>query len=463
MTRTSLNWSVTLILAFAAACGSSDKGVGSTGQSNVGGRSPYNFGGANPSDGGVSNSGSTAAVSGKGGGSSSNAGSGSTAGAGDTSSAGAGEGSSLGGGENGGSTNPDDTSVMHGTGGTQDILDTGGTGNSHDVGSGGGSSLDVGTGGGISFDVPTGGGKSIDVMTGGGSSIDLMTGGGSSLDMPTGGGGSLDLGTGGAPSIDLGCEKTDLTNINVYVTIDATPTGADTEGNMYVGGDLISTGSYTVGAKNAKDCSHYTLVVGGDISIAGGGTINGGKAVYGGNPLSISAVAFECGISRGAPVDFDALKATVEELSRRLSKLTPNCTVTTAAGNKIVLTGKDKTLNICSIDASQLGNIDVNFPAGSSVVVNVSGTDANWGGAAVCLNGKCDDSDQANYVVWNFYEATSLYASGIAIEGSVLAPFATLEGSGGHIAGQVIVQYLNSGLEYHPYYFDGCIEWPNAI
>ena len=57
------------------------------------------------------------------------------------------------------------------------------------------------------------------------------------------------------------------------------------------------------------------------------------------------------------------------------------------------------------------------------------------------------------------YQATSVYMTGIAIEGSVLAPLATLKGDGGHIAGQVIVQYLTGGLEYHPYYFAGCLKY----
>ena len=101
----------------------------------------------------------------------------------------------------------------------------------------------------------------------------------------------------------------------------------------------------------------------------------------------------------------------------------------------------------------------MNFPAGSSVAVNVSGTAINWAGAPVCLNGQCADSAQANHVIWNLYQATNFTASGIAIEGSVLAPLATLDGSGGHITGQVIVKVLKGGLEYHPYMFNGCITW----
>jgi choice-of-anchor A domain-containing protein len=248
--------------------------------------------------------------------------------------------------------------------------------------------------------------------------------------------------------------------------MDAAPSGADTEGNMYVGGNLTATGSYTVGAKDTLDCTRYSLVVGGNITIKGG-SVNGGKAVYGGTTASVSGVSFACdGLTRGkGPVDLVALKATVEELSIRLSKLTSNGTVTSTSG-KLTLTGTDKKLNIFNVTAAQLNAVTetvVNFPAASAVVVNVSGTDVVWGNGSVCLNGQCGDSDQATNVLWNFYEAATLYSTGMAIQGSVLAPFATLDGGGGHIAGQVIVRYLKGGLEYHPYYFDACLMWTSLV
>jgi choice-of-anchor A domain-containing protein len=449
MTRTCLNWSVTLsVLAFAAACGSSGGvGAGQTSLVNVGGKSGNSAGGSffNVTAGGSGD------VAGNGNGDLGGAG-------GDGST---GDGTSPGGADSNGGAGGggQDTSVL-GSGGSRDIRVTGGTGNSNDVGTGGGSSRDVTTGGAETIDQATGGASSIDVMTGGGSSIDQMTGGGSSVDQ----------GTGGAPpTIDLGCSTASpLNQINVFVTIDASPSGADTEGNMYVGGNLTATGSYTVGAKDTLDCNRYSLVVGGNITIKGG-SINGGKAVYGGTTASVSGVSFACdGLQRGkGDVDLVALKATVEALSLRLSAVAANGTVT-STGNKLTLTGTDKKLNVFNITAAQLTAVtetDVNFPAGSAVVVNVSGTDIVWGGGSVCLNGQCGDSTQANSVLWNFYEAATITSSGMAIEGSLLAPFATLtaRSGGGHIAGQVIVQYLNGGLEYHPYYFDACLMWTSLV
>jgi choice-of-anchor A domain-containing protein len=156
-------------------------------------------------------------------------------------------------------------------------------------------------------------------------------------------------------------------------------------------------------------------------------------------------------------VDFNLLEAQVNNLSTNLAALASNGTVSGA----LTLTGTNATLNVFNITAAQLNTtqVNVNFPAGSSVVVNVSGTSVSWVNGSVCLNGQCSDSTQADYVLWNFYQATSVYMTGIAIEGSILAPLATLKGDGGHIAGQVIVQYLTGGLEYHPYYFAGCLKY----
>ncbi len=238
-----------------------------------------------------------------------------------------GDSGSYGGSVDNGGTSTTDTSVIDQGGvGSIDVEITGGTGSTQDVGSGGGSSIDVATGGGWTLDVPTGGGSSIDVATGGGSTIDVATGGGSSVDVPTGGGTSIDTTTGGAPSIDFGCPKTALTSINVYVIKDATPDNADTEGNMYVGGDLI-TSNYSIGRKDIIDCNQYSLVVRGNVT---GALVYGGKAVSSGT-VSNSTDQDCGGVIRGTlPVDFNLLETQVNNLSANLSRLTTNGTISGA-------------------------------------------------------------------------------------------------------------------------------------
>jgi choice-of-anchor A domain-containing protein len=358
-----------------------------------------------------------------------------------------------------------------------DIHLTGGQGSTIDMNTGGsGSTIDMNTGGsGATIDVATGGAGTIDLGTGGGATIDLGTGGGATIDLGTGGSPTIDLSTGGSGSTDYpSCLKTDLNNINVYVITDvnSSGSGADTEGNMYVGGNFYSGSGYSIGKKDgAVDCSQYSLVVGGTVS---GALVYNGKAVAGG--AVSNSTDTDCGgvvrvPSSSLPVNFTALQSKVENLSIALSKLPqspPPASVTRNASGALVLHGVDPVQNVFAIDASQLGSIVIDVPLTSIVIVNVTGTTINWPGGSVTLPGAIGGPD-ADYlfssnVIWNFYQATSFTMGGIAVEGTVLAPWATFQAnSGGHIAGQVIVRkMLGLSTEFHPYYFSACITWPKT-
>src|SRR5512138_614902 len=104
MTRTCLNWSVTLSLfALPAACSAGkDVGAGDNTYTNVGGKSPYAMGGSGSNAGGNGFNGDL----------------GGAGNPGDTSKGGFGNNASLGGAENGGETQLDTSSGM---GGSYDI------------------------------------------------------------------------------------------------------------------------------------------------------------------------------------------------------------------------------------------------------------------------------------------------------------------------------------------------------
>jgi choice-of-anchor A domain-containing protein len=55
------------------------------------------------------------------------------------------------------------------------------------------------------------------------------------------------------------------------------------------------------------------------------------------------------------------------------------------------------------------------------------------------------------------HEATTLQLSGMGVQGSILAPYATIDGGGSYVDGQVMVESLKGGNEYHPYFFTGCL------
>ena len=456
------------------ACGSSKSdglGLENFASTNVGGQGSSIGGGGSNNRGG-----SSAAAGSNNGGSISNAGSG-AAGNGISGNGTANGGSGNGGGD---ATLGGDNSVGGdglGGGSSQDVVITGGSGNTNDFATGGGSTVDVATGGGFTIDVATGGGSTIDQATGGGNTIDTATGGGATIDQGTGGGGTIDQGTGGGTSTDFpNCIKTDLNNINVYVITDLTNQGSsvsDSEGSMYVGGNFNSVTGYAIGTRNVvgtDPCAEYSLVVGGNVS---GALVTNGKAVAGGTVTN--SFDDKCGgvlrvPKSQLPVDFAALATKFQNLSAALALLptTPGATATRNAGGALVLKGTDPVQNVFNIDGSQLGTYVVDVPLTSIVIVNVTGTNISWPGGGVTMPGATGgvngDYLFASNVIWNFPQATQFTMNGLAIDGTVLAPLATFQATGaGHIAGQVIVYAMNGlTIEFHPYYFSGCITWPKT-
>lgn len=120
------------------------------------------------------------------------------------------------------------------------------------------------------------------------------------------------------------------------------------------------------------------------------------------------------------------------------------------------------------ITSSQVGTTIVNVPSTSIVIVNVTGTSINWPPGSTALPGATGgvngDYLFSSNVIWNFPQATTFYVNGTAIQGTILAPNATFDASGsGHVAGQVIVYALNGlAIEFHPYYFSGCVTLPKT-
>jgi choice-of-anchor A domain-containing protein len=273
---------------------------------------------------------------------------------------------------------------------------------------------------------------------------------------PAGGTGNTGDPAGGTGNTgDPVCVPTEMENINVIVFNDANPTGADSEGGMYVGHNLTAN-EYSISGKAGLTCSDWGLVVGN--SIIGKAIVGSGKVAYTNSKGSTTAT---CGTYRATPVDFPKLEAKFISYSEAFKKLANTGSVT----GSLVLSGADTKLNVFTVTGAQLAaasEIKFDVPVSSSVVVNVSGTAIDWenkgfvlaDGGKSCRGGT---STWCGHIMWNFYEATSIVLSGIGVQGSILAPYATQSGGGGNVDGQVIVKNLEGGIEYHPYYFSGCL------
>lgn len=334
-----------------------------------------------------------------------------------------------------------------------------------DVGDGGtenlGGTIDVSSGG--SVDVNSGG--TVDVSSGG--SVDVSSGG--SIDLNTGG--SVDLGTGG--TIDLPCIPTCTPDIlgfgedavNLLVFEDASASGCDTEGRMWVGGNATLSG-YGVGQRLLEcDAETPVLVVGGDLSVQGGIK---GRIWVGGELLSGTSQCGGVWSNLPAPVDFAYLETTLTAYSERISEYPANGT--TSVGSPTIFSATNTDLNVFSISGDDMlssNGFVFDVPLSSTVIVNVTGTSGGFVNGSttlpdgvVCGSGSVSLDDFCNKLVWNFPEATSITVSGTAVQGSVLAPLASFGSNGsGQVNGTVIVQgfELDSCIEMHPHYFNGCL------
>lgn len=267
-----------------------------------------------------------------------------------------------------------------------------------------------------------------------------------------------------------GCIMTEIDKVNVIIFGDASPSGADVEGRMWVGGNADFSG-YGVASSNDPDaapttCDEFGLVVGGNLS----GKVNAGDgkvAVYGeveSGPNDVTA----CEVTTTErPVDFDAVEKKLKGYSLAFRDYATNGTAGVEYG-ALVLFGKDPDLNVFSITAEQLsgiGQIKISVPETSSMIVNVSGKDVLWGGMGFVMPDggqacRAASSDWCHRIVWNLHEAETLELYGIGVQGSVMAPLATVSGAGGNVDGQLVAQELIGSIEYHPYFFSGCLLLP---
>ena len=101
-------------------------------------------------------------------------------------------------------------------------------------------------------------------------------------------------------------------------------------------------------------------------------------------------------------------------------------------------------------DLASANGLTITAPAGATVLLNINGATDSLSNFQITLNGTDD-----THVLYNFYQATALTDSSVSIEGSVLAPYAAVSGSGAHINGTLVANSFSGGLEQHEFLFQG--------
>jgi len=270
---------------------------------------------------------------------------------------------------------------------------------------------------------------------------------------------------------------------NVFILGDLSQATSDTEGGVAVGGNATFK-NYSIGANVTASNPTGLPVTGGlpDVLIAahnltatGGGWRNG-NAVYGGT-------AMVSGLNAGVPqpiqasslVDFGAAGPALLNLSASYAALPQAAGEwNSTAGGYINLGAGGSTagLYVFTVPGETLAtasHIDITAPAGSTVIVNVPGTHSQLYNAGVFLHGGVD----ADHVLFNFPQATVLTFAGAGVQGSVLAPRATVYFYNGVMNGTLVAAAMplpdavaqgkeTSGQENnHP--FTGCVPAPPAV
>ena len=224
-------------------------------------------------------------------------------------------------------------------------------------------------------------------------------------------------------------------DFSAFILRNLTAFNSDIQGRVAVGGNANIT-AYAVGDRlSDSDGGRDDLIVGGNLNFTNG-QVFFGNVVYGGTG-TFDMFGHPNGSIRQAAalLDFNAATAELNALSHGYAALAQNGTVRNQFGT-IILTGTNTGQNVFNVPASMLWDafdLIIRTPAGSSALVNITGTDARMQFMGFHLEGVSKEN-----VILNFPQATNLTFQGIGIFGNVLAPWAHVEFSNGQLNGTMV-------------------------
>lgn len=223
----------------------------------------------------------------------------------------------------------------------------------------------------------------------------------------------------------------------------------ETEGAVYVGGNLNATQPYGVNPdKTGNGSLGGTLVVGGDVK--GQVHLFSGNALIGGAVKGSINNIGKGSVVTGASIDKAAVSAAALKLSAELAAM---------AGTGGTITGGQNALftSVAGDDGLAVFNIDASFFKGvSSLKFNTGGatTVVNVSGDTIKLGNGFNFNGAYPEVVFNFVDAKNLTVS-TAFGASILAPGAHAVINAGRVQGTVVVGSLVQTAEIDGPLFDG--------
>lgn len=260
-------------------------------------------------------------------------------------------------------------------------------------------------------------------------------------------------------------------------------TNADVEGRIAAAGDV--TVATTIGSTLGSDpwgslADGYAMLANTGITTGNYFNINGGGNVY--TPSNNAGYNFNENphgtlVTTGpSPIDFSALSATLDAESLQLAAFvstaaetgivcqpvgTPSCAPDAPGAHNpsfLVLYGTDPTLNVFTLTAAEFANtndpLDIVVPTGSTVVINVEGTNITLG-TGIYYNGVQETDADGSNILFNMAGASTVAIDG-QFDGALLAPFATLTGDS-QMGGNFIAADIGQTGEVHNDEFTGTL------
>lgn len=231
----------------------------------------------------------------------------------------------------------------------------------------------------------------------------------------------------------------------------------DVEGRLAVGGNL-SLGGFSIGARVPINSVQPSLVVGGDLTSISGGAIHAGighngYGVYSGAKAPGIPAHLDFRRQTPGPVDFEAERTYLTILSQQLRDAAPTGSVAKLYSS-ITLTGSNQDIEVFNLKPEHVvGGLDLhleNVKPDAHVIINVAADAQRKVKIGITMAAL---ESRHGRVLFNLPDADVLNFTGVWVWASVLAPYACVKDSNGHLEGTIIAASWDATMKigYGPF------------